>query len=166
MTDKSSNQDNHSLFNGLGGKAYLFGWNPIKWKWEGLDKDIETLSKTGKLEDNWSVVSHKTIQPGDRAYIVRLGVEPRGIFASGIVATKPYPAERNGRSYYRIGISLEVLLNPDRQPILGMDKLKSGNLAEQNWTPQASGISIRPQIADELEAAWHSFLDKHNLIDL
>src|ERR1700749_351192 len=161
MTDESSIKDNNSPFRGLGGKAYLFGWNPIKWKWEDLDKDIETLSKTGKLEDNWSVVSHKTIQPGDRAYIVRLGVEPRGIFASGFVATEPYPAERNGRSYYRIGISLEVFLNPYKQPILSMDTLKSGNLAEQNWTPQASGISIRPQIVDELESVWHGFLDKH-----
>lgn len=166
MTAKCTTKASHPTFRGLGGKAYLFGWNPAKWKWEDLDKDIETLAKSGELVDNWSVVSHKTIQPGDRAYIVRLGVEPRGIFASGFVSTKPYPAERNGRSYYRISISLEVLLNPGKQPILGMDKLKSGNLAEQNWTPQASGISIRPQIADELESVWHSFLDEHKLIEI
>ena len=132
-------------------KAYLFGWNPIKFKWEDMDDDIATLAKTGKLEDNWSVVSHKTIQPGDRAYIVRVGVEPKGIFASGIITSDPYPAIRNGRTYYRIQITLDVLLNPAKERILGMDILKTGNLAQQTWTPQASGISIRPQLVDELE---------------
>jgi hypothetical protein len=147
-------------------KAYLFGWNPLKWPWEDLDKDIKKLSQTGELKDNWSVVSHKTIQPGDRAYIVRVGVEPKGIFASGIISSLPYPAYRNGRSYYRIEITLDVLLNPAKESIPAMEILKTGNLAEQNWTPQASGISIRPQIIDELEGVWLNFLgtkEKFNL---
>jgi len=139
-------------------KAYLFGWNPLKWPWEDLDEDIKKLSADGKLEDNWSVVSYKTIQPGDRAYIVRLGVEPKGIFASGIISTKPYPAFRKGRSYYRIGIALDVLLNPNKEQILSMDILKTGDLSAQNWTPQASGISIKPQLVEELEGVWLDLL--------
>ncbi len=140
-------------------RAYLFGWNPSKWPWLDIDNDIKKLSETGKLEDNWSVVSHKTIQPGDRAYIVRVGVEPKGIFASGFISSIPYPAIRKGRSYHRIEISLDVLLNPDKEPILSMNILKTGNLAQQTWAPQASGISIRPQLVDELEGVWLNFLD-------
>lgn len=139
-------------------KAYLFGWNPLKFAWNDLDDDIKQLAETGKLEDNWSVASHKTIQLGDRAYIMRVGVEPRGLFASGFITTKPYPAFRNGRSYYRIGIAFDVLLNPNKEQILSLDILKTGNLAEQNWTPQASGISIRPQLVDEVENTWLNFL--------
>jgi hypothetical protein len=139
-------------------KAYLFGWNPIKFKWEDMDDDITTLAQTGKLEDNWSVVSHKTIQPGDRAYIMRLGVEPKGIFASGYIASEPYLASRKGRIYHRITIAMDVLLNPDKQPILTLDILKTGNLAAQTWTPQASGISIRPGLVDEFEGVWLDFL--------
>ena len=157
---------NNPPFRGLGGKAYLFGWNPIKWEWPELDDDIQKLKTTGKLEDNWSVISHKSIQPGDRAYMIRLGVEPRGIFGSGTVASEPYPAFRNGRHYYRITIALDVLLNPAKQSILGMDILKTGNLSAQNWTPQASGISIKPQLVDELEGLWLSFLDEQNLFDI
>jgi len=140
-------------------KTYLFGWNPIKFKWEDMDDDIATLAKTGKLEDNWSVVSHKTIQPGDRAYIIRLGVEPKGIFASGYIVSEPYLASRKGRIYHRITIGMDVLLNPDKQPILALDILKTGNLAAQTWTPQASGISIRPELVDELEGVWLDFLE-------
>jgi hypothetical protein len=29
-------------------KAYLFGWNPIKFKWENIDEDIEKLNTTGR----------------------------------------------------------------------------------------------------------------------
>jgi hypothetical protein len=139
-------------------KAYLFGWNPLKFAWEDLDKDIRKLKLTGKLTDNWSVASHKTIKPGDRAYIVRLGLEPKGIFASGYIASKPYLASRKGRIYHRIDIALDVLLNPDEERILGFDILKTGDLALQTWAPQASGISIKPQLVDELEGVWQDFL--------
>ena len=147
-------------------KAYLFGWNPIKWKWESLDDDIKKLSANGSLEEDWSVASHKSIQPGDRAYIVRLGLEPRGIFASGFISSTPYPAYRNGRSYHRINIKLDVLLNPEKESILSMDILKTGNLSAQTWAPQASGISIRPQLVEELEGLWLNFLANNNKVEL
>jgi hypothetical protein len=144
-------------------KSYLFGWNPLKWPWENMDDDIRKLAKNGTLTDHWSVVSHKTIQPGDRAYMIRLGVEPKGIFASGIISSNPYPAFKNGRTYYRIEITLEVLLNPVKEPILSMDILKTGNLVLQTWSPQASGISIKPALVDELEGVWHGFLSERHL---
>ena len=139
--------------------AYLFGWNPIKFPWGDMVQDIEKLSETGHFEDNWSAASHKTIKPGDRAYIVRVGVEPKGIFASGIISSEPYRAFRKGRYYYRVNIRLDVLLNPDKEAILSLDILKTGNLAAQTWTPQASGISIKPELVDELEGVWLDFLE-------
>jgi len=140
-------------------KAYLFGWNPLKFEWADLDEDIGKLAATGQLTDNWSVVSHKTIQSGDRAYVVRVGVEPKGIFASGVISSAPYLAFRKGRHYYRIEIKFDVLLNPAKEQILTLDILKTGNLAAQTWTPQASGISIRPGLVDELEGVWMDFLE-------
>lgn len=142
-------------------KAYLFGWNPQKFAWADLDADMEKLKTTGQLVDNWSVASHKTIQPGDRAYIVRLGVEPKGIFASGIISSTPYMALHKGRHHHRIDISIDTLLNPDKEPILSMDILKTGDLAMQTWSPQASGISIKPQLVDEVEGVWMDFLSRH-----
>jgi hypothetical protein len=112
-------------------KAFLFGWNPVKFKWENIDEDIEKLKTTGELVDNWTVASHKTIAIGNRAYLVRLGAEPRGIFGSGYIASEPYQASRQGRNYYRINIAIDALLNPDKERILTFDILKTGNLAEQ-----------------------------------
>ncbi|MFD0793339.1 hypothetical protein ACFQZX_06895 [Mucilaginibacter litoreus] len=139
-------------------KAYLFGWNPQKFEWADIDNDIARLANGDKLEENWSVASHKTIKPGDRAYVVRVGVEPKGIFASGYISSEPFLASRKGRIYYRINMVFDVLLNPDKEQILPLNILKTGNLAAQTWTPQASGISIRPELVNELEGVWLDFL--------
>jgi hypothetical protein len=143
-------------------KAYLFGWNPAKFEWINLDNDIKKLLTGGIFEESWSVASHKTIQPGDKAYIVRLGVEPKGIFASGIISSPPYVTYRRNKHYYRINIAFDRLLNPEKEPILTLDILKTGNLAAQTWTPQASGISIKPELIDELEGVWLDFLETRN----
>lgn len=143
-------------------RAFLFGWNPIKFAWENINEDIKTLASTGKLDENWSVAGHKTIRVGDRAYIVRVGVEPKGIFASGYVSSEPFPAYRNGRQYFRVTVTMDVLLNPDEERILTLDILKTGKLASQTWTPQASGISIKPDLVDELEGLWFDFLENRD----
>jgi len=140
-------------------RAFLFGWNPIKWPWANLDDDIKKLATDGGLKEDWSVASHKAIQVGDRAYIVRLGVEPKGLFASGTITSEPYRAFRKGRHYFRVDITLDVLLNPEKERILTLDILKTGNLAAQTWAPQASGISIKPELLDELEGLWLNFLE-------
>ena len=48
---------------------------------------------------------------------------------------------------------------PRLSALPGLDILKTGNLAAQNWTPQASGISIKPGLVDELEGVWQDFLN-------
>ena len=67
----------------------------------------KTCTTEGKLEEDWSVASHKTIKPGDRAFVVRVGVEPKGIFASGIISSEPFLASRKGRIYHRINIAID-----------------------------------------------------------
>jgi 5-methylcytosine-specific restriction protein A len=145
--------------------TYLFVWNPLKWDWPGLEENIGQVNKTGRVNKGWTIASHKTARPGDRAFLARVGVEPKGIIGSGYLTTAParYWNER-GREYYRIEIDFEVLLNAETKPILGLDILCTGDLALQNWTPQSSGISIRPELVDELEGVWADFLELQNLI--
>jgi 5-methylcytosine-specific restriction protein A len=146
--------------------TFLFAWNPDKWKWTTLEQSIEQLENSGKVTERWSCVSHKTIKPGDRAFLVRLGSEPRGIFAAGYVASEPFLSKHwsgEDKDIYRVLIDFEVLLNPDKEPILTLDILKTGNLDKQQWTPQSSGISIRSELVEELEAVWFDFLTTQNI---
>ena len=55
------------------------------------------------------------------------------------------------------------MLNPAKEPILTLNILKTGNLEKQQWTPQSSGISIKPELVDELEAVWFDFLTTQNI---
>lgn len=49
--------------------AYLFVWNPNKWKWTHLEQQIEELQNNGKTTERWSCRSYKRIKPGDRAFL-------------------------------------------------------------------------------------------------
>lgn len=142
-------------------KTYLFVWNPKRWTWETLEQDIKQVDLIGKCSKHWSCGNTKSIQPGDRIFLVKVGTEPKGIVGAGFATTelfhKRHWGDENREAFY-IDIDFEVLLNPDKEPILMLDTLKTGNLSKQSWTPQASGISIRSELVDELEAVWFDFL--------
>ncbi len=141
--------------------TYLFVWNPKRWAWDDIEQNIRQIDKTGKCSERWSCGDTKSIKPGDRIFLVKVGTEPKGIIAAGFATTTPFPERHwsgeNKEAFY-IDIDFEVLLNPDEEPILTLQILKTGNLTAQNWTPQASGISIKPELVDELEAVWFDFL--------
>lgn len=141
--------------------AYLFVWNPKKWHWTTLERQIEEVQKSGKTREQWSCSSYKTIKKGDRAFLARVGTAPRGIFGAGYVDSDPFLSRHwNGedRAIYRVAIEFEVLLNPNEVPILSTDILNIGSLAKQQWTPQSSGISIKQELIGDLEATWFDFL--------
>lgn len=142
--------------------TYLFAWNPDKWNWTDLEENIENLKKSGSVTQKWSCVSHKQIKAGDRAFLVRLGVEPKGIMGSGIVVSEPFLSQHwsgKDKLVYRVLIEFDTLLNPTEESLLSIDILDQGELSNQVWTPQSSGISIKPELTDELEAVWFDFLN-------
>ncbi|HTO15365.1 MAG TPA: hypothetical protein VLZ83_06325, partial [Edaphocola sp.] len=142
-------------------KTFLFAWNPKKWNWTTLEQSIDQIEQTGRATEKWSVISHNKIQPGDRAFLMRLGEEPKGIMAAGFVSTPPFLSKHwsgEDKLVNRVMIDFEVILNPEKEPLLSLDILNQGNLAKVNWTPQSSGIEISPEVTDELEAVWFDFL--------
>jgi 5-methylcytosine-specific restriction protein A len=141
--------------------AYLFVWNPKKWHWETLDQRVEQLSLTGQCSEKWSCAGYKSIRVGDRAFLLRLGSEPKGIMGSGFVITEPFLSPHwsgEDKLVHRVIIDFDTLLHPDRSSLLGLDVLQQGALAKQVWTPEASGISIKPDLVPELEETWFEFI--------
>ncbi|PZR11020.1 MAG: hypothetical protein DI539_20905 [Flavobacterium psychrophilum] len=139
--------------------AFLFAWNPDKWAWPDLEQDVKDLAETGIFVDAWSCSSHKAVREGDRAYLIKLGKEPKGIMGSGYISSEPFMGENHrGQPRMRILINFERLLDPYHEEILSLDVLKSGALAAQHWSTQSSGIKIKPEVADELDQVWQDFL--------
>jgi 5-methylcytosine-specific restriction protein A len=148
--------------------TYLFAWNPSKWPWNNLPQALEQIAATGYTSEWWSCQSHKSIRPGDRAFLVRLGVPPRGVIASGYVQSEPFLAPHWGgenKLVNRVDIEFDVLIDPDSGHILPLEQLESPPLNLQTWTPQASGISIAPEIAEALESVWFRHVEELGLGD-
>lgn len=147
-------------------KTFLFAWNPKKWNWTTLEQSIDQIEQTGRTTEKWSIISHRKIQIGDRAFLMRLGEEPKGIMAAGFVATPPFLSKHwSGENKFvnRVMIDFEVILNPEIDSLLSLDTLNQGSLSKVNWTPQSSGIEINPEVTDELEAVWFDFLTSQKI---
>lgn len=147
-------------------RTYLFVWNPKLWSWDNIEECIDQVDLTGKCPENWSCGNTKSILPGDRIFLIKVGTQPKGLVGAGFATTAPYLGKHwsgeNKESNY-IDIDFEVILNSDKEPILTLDILKVGNLSKQYWTPPASGISIRPELVAELEEVWFDFLTTQNI---
>lgn len=124
-------------------KAFLFVWNPKKWNWAAINQGIDSINQNGYFTEKWSVISHRKIQQGDRVFLMRLGVEPKGLMASGYVSSPVFKDKHWNGSNKHINkdlIDFEILLNPETNNILDLDVLSVGGLNKVNWTPQSSGI--------------------------
>ncbi len=139
--------------------TYLFVWNSIKWPWPEIGERSRQLKRGEKVSEDWSCASHKKVKKGDRAFLSLAGAEPRGLFASGYVGSDPFIGRNHrGKENYRVIIDFDVLLDPAKEPVLTLDILNIGRLEKQSWTPQASGISVKPELVNELELLWQDFL--------
>lgn len=147
-------------------KTWLFTWNPSRWAWDdpiyGKEEMSREISRIGESFCKWTCGGTKSIQKGDRIFLIRLGCNPRGIVASGFAITDVFPgihwdSEKAalGKPANRVYIRFDKII-PDGSPILSMEDLKI--LSEKMmWSSQTSGISIAPEIAEKLEQEWSEY---------
>jgi 5-methylcytosine-specific restriction enzyme A len=142
-------------------KTFLFTWNPENWNWDEQEKQIKKLSKTGSISQQWKI-GNLSAKPGDRAFLIRLGKKPKGIIGSGYITSPPFKDihwKEDGKFAYYVNIDFEVLLNPEKgDDILNLEILEKGKLSTQEWTPNQSGILIKPEVTHKLEMVWFDFL--------
>lgn len=142
--------------------TYLLTWNPNRWSWH-IDKDLVSIRSHGYVDGRWSCGNTRRIQPGDQVYLLRQGLEPRGILASGTAISATYEDrhwadDRSGETALYVDVRFDSLLDPDAEGVLPLSRLAGGELASVNWRTQSSGISIPPKAAAELDSRWRSFL--------
>lgn len=147
-------------------KTWLFTWNPRLWAWDniidGYQETYGEVKTVGFSYCKWTCGVNKSIEPEDRIFLIRLGVEPRGIIASGYAVSPVFegthwdPEKRAlGRTARRIYIRFDKMLDVEHQ-ILEMAELKRIG-GSMHWSSQSSGISIPDEIAAKLEAVWEKY---------
>jgi len=76
----------------LWNKAYLMIYNPEEYYWHNINDAIEKIKMDGSYLDSWSSGARKNFEEGARVYLIQLGVEEKGIFASGWINEPSYSA--------------------------------------------------------------------------
>ena len=140
--------------------TYLFAWNPKRWAWDDLYAQIEQVGLAGHTDDRWSSGNTKKLAAGSRFFLIRLGVEPKGIIGSGITLTAPdYGLHWDESKAAKAGETLYCDIRFDylsEDALVAWDELQQSPFSSFRWGVQASGINIPDQIADTLEQLWQS----------
>ncbi len=126
--------------------------------WNDLPQAVYETNVEGQYQDHWTCGNTRNIAPGDRLFLMRLSVPPKGLIGSGIVISAPFEGlhwlpdqAAQGIKVYRVNGIFDVLCE---SPLLNEHALKTGKLSEFNWFPQGSGTRIPDEIARELEVQW------------
>jgi 5-methylcytosine-specific restriction enzyme A len=143
--------------------TYLLTWNPERWQWTYIQDSIAQISQQGFCNERWSLGVTKRINTGDRVFLMKLGEVPRGIVASGWVASNTFQdvhwSNETKLALYA-DIHFDTILAPDREAIFPIELLQYGIYRNVSWTPQKSGNSIPDDVAEQLEKDWAKFLDR------
>lgn len=135
----------------------LLAWNPRKWPWSDFAEQLEAVREHGAVDDRWGCGNRKRIAVGSRFFLIRLGVLPKGIIASGWTTSTPYQPEgwdvtrdRAPRRNY-VDITFDKLFET---PPIPLTRLQRAPFSKFHWAIQMSGVLIPQQFATPLERAW------------
>lgn len=135
--------------------TYLFLWNPKKWEWKDIQKQVKDVSTGKKVKEPWSTGNRKNgLNDGDRFLLMKLGEEPKGIIACGTINNFRYRRHWDnqkanlGKELPNVDLNFEIL---SAQPLIEQDELEKRFASEvPSWTPNASGIVIPDNVADNI----------------
>jgi 5-methylcytosine-specific restriction protein A len=140
--------------------TYLFAWNPALWGWPELPADIRRIARRGHLDTRWNAGRTRAIAIGSRAFLVRVGVPPKGIFGAGYVRAEPRPALHWRPEKAALGATTQYLaLRLDALfalPPVTYDDLTVPPFARFRWGIRASGVRVPTTLADALEDLWEA----------
>lgn len=139
--------------------TWLLTWNPKRWPWSQLVEEAGRSRHGDRVVERWSCGNTKAIQPADRVFLLRQGVEPRGIMASGwatgfAVEDEHWDENRPDDVALYIPCELDRVLDPAVEAPLSIDRLNETPLSNVNWATQVSGIRIEAEAAAAVEVLW------------
>ncbi len=147
--------------------TYFFTWNAkSKLNWKTFKSDLIAVRKGELVAMNWSCGNTKRIITGDRFFLLRLGVEDRGVIGAGLVIS-----DVQQRAHWRISgrranyhaIQFDSLLDPETEGVLSERKLL--DIAPLSfWRPQPSGVLVPENIAQPLEERWAEHLESLGVV--
>jgi 5-methylcytosine-specific restriction protein B len=151
-------------------RTWLLAWNPEVWPWDSLSEDRSKTQIGDTVTQQWRCASGGPAE-GDRVFLVRVGVDPRGIVAFGSVARPPYSGPHFdtakadlGESTQFIDVIFKDIKDAKIDKIVPLETLQK-EAPEQTWTPQSSGIELKPKAALLLRQLWDALSASKTIAD-
>ena len=142
-----------------GSKAWLLTWNKDNWFWKNYEKVCED-TKDGKHHVERWACANKNPQIGDEVFLMKLGEKPRGIIGHGKVIRPQYitnhydPSKaEEGKTEKVIDVEFDRILDYEKDNIIKQEVIMS-MCGTQHWSPQNSGIEIKPEALTVLQELW------------
>jgi hypothetical protein len=137
--------------------AYLFTWNPRKSTFAKLDDHIAEIETQGFSVFPWGTGNRRNIKPDERVFLLRQGLEPRGLIGVGKVQgtvrevspSDPGTREERGKSL-EVDVRWRAL---SREPFVALPRLEQAG-SKDIWAAQASGTELPPDVIQQLEDIW------------
>jgi 5-methylcytosine-specific restriction protein A len=125
--------------------TYLFAWNPDQGRPHTLAPHIEAVSRAGKTAIGWRSGKRRSLPAGSRIFLIRLGVEPRGIICAGVSVTEPHGSPP----------WLDIEFDSLREtPAIPLHELLQPPFSTFHWSIQGSGVELPKEVAAALNALW------------
>lgn len=137
-------------------RSFLMTWNPARWHWDDLERQLQELQTQGSFEGRWSCGNRRDLPVGSRAFLIKLGEEPRGIMGAGMTLTVPEEgphydpalADEGKRAFY---IRIRWF-SMHRLPQIPFERLTHQPFSDVHWAAQAAGVEIPAGVAYALTA--------------
>jgi 5-methylcytosine-specific restriction protein A len=133
-------------------QAFLYTWNPALWTWDELPEAVNRVRKGAPYDPYWSCGPIGK-EVGDVFFLMRLGIEPKGIVGCGYISSLPFllphwdeTKRAEGKSAPRTHLLFTALAS---QPILALRVIQA-RFPSYRWTPQMGGVQVPPPISGEL----------------
>jgi 5-methylcytosine-specific restriction protein A len=143
-------------------RTYLLTWNPARFPFDERPDFLERCHRGERVPYVWSTGNTRSVNAGDRFFLLKQGQPPRGILASGTFVSAVFEREhfdedkaRQGRVALRADILFEQMVDPNT--VLRVEHIATGPLADVYWATPASGIGI-DAAAQELARLWEGHL--------
>lgn len=142
--------------------AYLLIWNPRQGRPTDLNDWIEA-QKDGRYPiDDWSTGLRKKMLRNSRIFLLRCGLDPKGIVASGYCTKEPQAShDQDDHAYYGEFV-LTATLDSDQGEVLPLIKLQKDEVfSKVTWVTQ-NCQQIPEDVVPYLEIEWHQTLASFN----
>ena len=140
-------------------KSWLISWNRQAFNWDNYEDVCERTQNGQSYIRDWTFTSSNP-RIGDEVYLIKLGQQPKGIIGHGRVKKETYEREHynpekaaEGIKEKAIDVEFDRIINYEKERFISQDELNE-KCSAQHWSPQSSGIEIKPEVLPELRLLW------------